>query len=87
MAFPDVVLSVSLLSMGGVFLGAGLRYLDRRDRLEAEAARHRQCRWHHWRAAEGGAWLVCDLCGKRNRELNPHDDHGREAAPSENIFP
>ena len=86
MAFPDVVLSLSLLSVGGVFLGAGLRYLDRRDRQQAEAARHSQCQWHHWQAADDGGWLVCDLCGKRSRKLNPREDCGRETVPPENIY-
>ena len=87
MALPDVVLSVSLLSLGGVIVGAGLRYLDRRDRQPAEAARHIHRQWHHWQAAEDEGWLVCDLCGKRNRKLNPRDDHGRETVPPENIYP
>jgi hypothetical protein len=87
MALPDVVLSVSLLSVGGVFVGAGLRYLDRRDRLEVEAARQSNCRWHQWQAAEEGIWLVCGLCGKRSRKLNPRENRGGETVPSENIYP
>ncbi len=87
MALPDVVLSVSLLSVGGVIVGAGLRYLDRQDRLEVEAARQSNCRWHRWRAADGGIWLVCGLCGKRSRKLNPREDRGRETVPSENDYP
>ena len=86
MAFGDIVTSVCLLALGGVIVGAGLWHLDRQDRRRVEATRQNGCRWHHWQALEGGIWLVCRLCAKRSRRLNPHGKGGRETLPSENIF-
>ncbi len=86
MALPDILLSVSLLSIGAAVVGTGLRCLDRRDRLRAEAARQSDCLWHHWQASEDAIWLICDLCGKRSRKLNPHHDPGLETPPPENII-
>jgi hypothetical protein len=86
MALPDIFLSVSLLSIGAVVVGTGLRCLDRRDRLRAEAARQNGCPWHHWQASEDAIWLICGLCGKRSRKLNPHDDLGHGTPPPENII-
>ncbi len=74
MALPDIILSVSLLSLGGVFVGAGLRRLDRLDRRRMEDARQDTCRWHHWRVLEDGTSLMCDDCGKRNHPGNSSDD-------------
>jgi hypothetical protein len=86
MVLPDILLSVSLLSVGGLVVGAGLWCLDRQDRLRIEMARQGGCGWHEWRALEDGTWLVCGLCGKRSRRLNPCEDRGREPWPSENLF-
>jgi hypothetical protein len=87
MAGPDIVLSVMLLSLGGAVVGAGLWRLDRQDRLRLRAARQSRCRWHRWEAlAEDPAWLVCALCGKRCRRLNPREERG-EPSPSEHLFP
>jgi hypothetical protein len=87
MAVPEIILSVSLLSLGGAVVGTGLWCLDRRDRLRIEAARQGNCRWHHWQALEDTAWLVCDLCGKRSHRLNPREGGPRETLPPENLLP
>lgn len=88
MPVPDILLSVTLLSLGGAVVGAGLWRLDRQDRLRLQAARQSRCRWHRWQPLEEDrAWLTCALCGKRSRRLNPREERGREPLPSEHLFP
>ena len=87
MALPDILLSVSLLSFGGMVVGTGLLRLDRMDRRRLEIARQSNCQWHQWQTSEEEGWLVCRLCGKRSQRLNPHEDPVRDATPSGSIFP
>ena len=87
MALPDIILSISLISLSGAVVGAGLWRLDRLDRLRVEAAKQGHCRWHQWQASEDGVWLVCGLCGKRSRKLASPRDAAREALPSDHLFP
>jgi hypothetical protein len=87
MVLPDILLSASLLSLGGVVVGAGLLRLDRMDRRRLEITRQSNCRWHQWQTSEERGWLVCRLCGKRARRLNPWEDHNRDRIPSDNILP
>jgi len=71
MFVTDVITIVSLLSLGGIIGLAGFRRLFRLDRLRWEYIRQSACRWHRWQVIEGGTSLVCALCGKRSRRLNP----------------
>ncbi len=87
MALPDLILSVSLLSLGGVFVGVGLRRLDRLDRRRVESSRQNGCRWHHWQVLEEGTSLICALCGKKSRMVNPAHDRGSETISSGNTPP
>lgn len=87
MVLPDIVLSVSLLSLGGVIVGAGLVRLDRQDRRRIEYTRQSACLWHHWQALEEETLLICALCGKRSRRVNPTRDRDPETIPLESIFP
>ena len=81
MGVSEIIASVSLLAFGGIVVGAGLRHLDREDRRWIEAARQRGCLWHQWQASEGGICLVCRLCGKKSRRLNPSEDRVGERLP------
>ncbi len=87
MAFGDIITCVCLLALGGVIVGAGLWHLDRQDRRLVEAIRQRGCLWHHWQPSEDRVWLVCGLCEKKSRRLNPRGDGGPGPVPLENIFP
>lgn len=71
MVLTDVITVVSLLSLGGIIGLAGFRRLFRLDRLRWEYIRQNACRWHRWQVTEGGTSLICGLCGKRSRRLNP----------------
>ncbi len=73
MVLTDVII-VSLLSLGGVIGAAGLLRLSRLDRLRWEYIRQNACRWHQWHLMEGGTSLICALCGKKSRLINPHPD-------------
>jgi hypothetical protein len=86
MAFGDIVTSICLLALGGIIVGAGLWHLDRQDRRQVGDIRQRACRWHHWEPSEDRVWLVCGLCGKKSRKINPRNDGGPGAVPLENIF-
>jgi hypothetical protein len=87
MPLPDIILSISLISIGGAVVGAGVWRLNRLDRLRVEAARQSGCRWHDWQPLDDGIWLVCGLCGKRSRKLTSPRDATREALPSDHLFP
>lgn len=71
MVLTDVITVVSLLSLGGIIGLAGFRRLFRLDRLRWDYTRQNACRWHRWQVTEGGTSLICALCGKRSRRLNP----------------
>ncbi len=74
MVVTDVITVLSLLSLGGIIGVAGFRRLFRLDRLRWEYVRQNGCRWHRWQILEQGTSLVCALCGKRSRRLNPLPD-------------
>ena len=71
MVVTDVITVLSLLSLGGIIGAAGFQRLVRLDRLRWEYIRQNACRWHRWQSLEQGTSLVCALCGKRSRRLNP----------------
>ena len=71
MVVTDVITLVSLLSLGGIIGAAGFHRLVRLDRLRWEYIRQNACRWHRWQIFEEGTSLICALCGKRSRRLNP----------------
>jgi len=71
MVLTDVITVVSLLSLGGIIGLAGFRRLFRLDHLRWEYIRQNACRWHRWQTLEEGTSLICALCGKRSRRLNP----------------
>ena len=81
MVLGDVMTLVSLLSLGGIIGAAGLLRLSRLDRLRWEYMRQDACRWHRWQVLKEGAWLVCALCGKRSRRLNPSHEAGHKTPP------
>ncbi len=87
MAIADIITSVCLLTLGGIIVGAGLWHLDRQDRRRIEDIRQRACRWHYWEPSEDKGLLVCGLCGKKSRRINPRGDGGPGSVPLENIFP
>jgi hypothetical protein len=87
MASGDIVTSVCLLALGSIIVGAGLWHLDRQDRRRVGDIRQRACRWHRWESSEDRVWLVCGLCGKKIRKINPRGDGGPGPVPLENIFP
>jgi len=74
MVVTDVITILSLLSLGGIIGVAGFRRLFRLDCLRWEYVRQNGCRWHRWQVLEQGASLVCALCGKRSRRVNPVPD-------------
>ena len=74
MVVTDVITVLSLLSLGGIIGAAGFQRLVRLDRLRWEYIRQNACRWHRWQTLEEGTSLVCALCGKRSRRLNPAPD-------------
>lgn len=87
MVLADVITVVSLFSLGGIIGAAGFLRLFRLDRLRWERIRQNACRWHHWRTLEEGTLLVCSLCGKTSRRVNPSRDRDVETISSGNIFP
>lgn len=84
MVIGDTVTSICLLALGGIVVGAGLWHLDREDRRRVESIRQHCCQWHYWQASEERVWLVCRLCGKRSRRLNPREDRAPETV---HLFP
>jgi hypothetical protein len=87
MVLTDVITVVSLLSLGGIIGAAGFMRLFRLDRLRWERMRQSACRWHRWHVQEGGVSLICTLCGKRSRLVNPARDRDPETNSSGNILP
>jgi len=87
MGLKDVIALVSLLSLGGIIGAAGLLRLFRLDRLRWERIRQNACRWHRWQIREGGTPLVCALCGKRSRRINPSRDRDPETISSGSALP
>jgi len=87
MVATDVITLVSLLSIGGIIGAAGFVRLLRLDRLRWERNRQNACRWHRWQMAEGGSSLVCALCAKKSRLINPHGEPDLESTSSTNIPP
>jgi len=81
MVLADVLTLASLLSLAGIAWVAGLLRLSRLDRLRGEYMRQNACRWHRWHVLKDGAWLVCALCGKRSRRLNPAHEEGDKSLP------
>lgn len=79
MVLADVITLVSLLSLGGIIGAAGLLRLARLDRLRWDYIRQNACRWHRWEIREEGTSLICILCGKKSRLINPHPDPPPEA--------
>jgi hypothetical protein len=73
MAFGDLVVLASLVSLGGVLLVFAFAHLIRVDRLHMSYRRQAACRWHRWQAVDGGTSLTCTVCGKKSRRINP--DH------------
>jgi hypothetical protein len=86
MVLTDVITLVSLLSLGGIIGAAGFARLFRLDRLRWERMRHDACRWHQWQFSEGRASLICSLCGKRSRLINPSQDRGPDIGSSGTTF-
>jgi hypothetical protein len=74
MVLTDVITIVSLLSLGGIIGLAGFRRLFRLDRLRWEYVRQNACRWHRWQSVDQGTSLVCALCGKSSRRVNPRSE-------------
>lgn len=87
MALATVITSVCVVSLCSLLVGAGLVHLARLDRRRMEYDRQSACQWHHWRALEDGSWLVCGLCGKRTRRLNPPPDRDLGTISSDSILP
>jgi hypothetical protein len=88
MVLADVTTLVSLLSLGGIIGAAGFLRLSRLDRLRWEHIRQSACRWHRWQILEGGTSLMCTLCGKKSRRINPLPDSPLdETISSGNILP
>ena len=87
MTLPDVLFTVSLLSLGGAVVGAGLVCLNRRDRRSLERNRQDACRWHQWVVLEGGATVLCSLCGKQSPRLNAARDVRSERNFPETTLP
>jgi len=87
MVLTDVITLVSLVSLGGVIAAAGFLRLSRLDRLRWDRIRQNACRWHQWQPLEGGTSLICALCGKRSRLVNPSRDRDPETISSGNILP
>jgi hypothetical protein len=87
MVVTDVITVVSLLSIGGIIGAAGFRRLFRLDRLRWERIRQTACRWHRWQTVEGGASLVCALCGKKSRRINPARDPDADSGSSGSLLP
>ena len=85
MVLTDVITVVSLLSLGGIIGVAGFRRLFLLDRLRWELIRQNACRWHRWEIRKEG--LICALCGKRSRLVNPARDRDPETNSSGNILP
>ena len=81
MAFLDIVLPITIFSLGGILVGVGLWRLNRLDRERTDVIVQSNCKWHHWQAVEEGVWLVCRFCGKRSRRLNPREERVRETLP------
>ncbi len=86
MAVLNIATSLCLLLLGVVIVGSGLRLLDRLDRLQMEYNRQNACRWHHWQISEEGSSLVCALCGKKSRMINPSRDRDSEPTPFDHFF-
>ena len=87
MVLTDIITFVSLLFLGGIIGAAGFLRLSRLDRLRWERIRQNACRWHRWQVLEGGSALICTLCGKRSRLMNPLPDRPQETSSSGNILP
>lgn len=86
MVLGDVITVVSLVSLGSIIGAAGFMRLIRLDRLRWERMQQDACRWHQWQFSEARTSLVCSLCGKRSRLINPCQDRGSEIGSSGNMF-
>lgn len=88
MVLADIITFVSLLSLGGIIGAAGFLRLSRLDRLRWERIRQNACRWHRWQILKEGTSLICTLCGKKSRRVNPlPDSPPEETISSGNISP
>lgn len=87
MLLPDILLSVTLLGLGGAVVGTGIVCLNRRDRRCMERNRQDACGWHQWQVTEGGSTVVCSLCGKQSPKVNGTRDLSSERIFTENTLP
>lgn len=87
MTLPTVITLLSFCSLGGLMIGVGLRHLCRLDRLRTQYLRQTACRLHNWTPLEEGTSLICTLCGKKSRRINPLPDPLPESIGPGNILP
>jgi hypothetical protein len=87
MTIPDILLSVSLLCLGGAVVGTGIVCLSRRDRRSMERNRQDACGWHQWQVTEAGAAVVCSLCGKKSPKVHAARDLSPERVFTEHTLP
>ncbi len=87
MTLANVITLMSFCSLGGIMIGVGLVRLARLDRLRMQYLRQEACRLHRWEVLEGGTMLVCGLCGKRSRRINPVPDCPPESVSSGGMLP
>jgi len=83
----NVITLISFCSLGGIMIGVGLLRLARLDRLRMQYLRQSACRLHNWTPLEGGTSLICTLCGKKSRRINPLPDCPPESISSGGILP
>lgn len=87
MTLTVAITVLSFCSLGGLMIGIGLLRLARLDRLRMQYLRQNACRLHNWKPLEGGTSLVCTLCGKNSRRINPLPDSPPESFISGGFLP
>ena len=87
MTLANVITLISFCSLSGIMIGVGLRHLCRLDRLRMQYLRQNACGLHNWKPLEGGTSLICTLCGKKSRRINPLPDTPPESISSGGILP
>jgi len=74
MTVANVITLISFCSLGGIMIGVGLLRLARLDRLRMQYLRQ-------------SASLICTLCGKKSRRINPLPDCPPESVSSGGMLP
>lgn len=87
MTLTVVITVLSFGSLGGLMIGIGLVRLARLDRLRMQYLRQEACRLHRWQPLKGENALVCSLCERRSRRINPVLDSPPESFISGGFLP